>query len=156
VGLETTAALIIATFDLSVVRSIRGAIRTADISAGRGQPASPLGPAPDPTPRRHIVPEPIIDRRTVIHPSSTNEVRTLAYTVRYEARPEVQYNLAGPPVTDAETCRPCCPVEGPIPPVWKQLPPVQQRIPLAPRRVVKIIRQQPDIRHRGIVVDIHI
>jgi hypothetical protein len=156
VGLETTAALIIATFDLSVVRSIRGAMRTADISAGRGQAASPLGPAPDPSPRRHIHPEPTYERRPVIRATPRHEVRTVGYTVQYEASREAKYDPSGPPVAYAETCRPCCPVEGPIPPVWKQLPPVPQRIPSAPRRIIKVIRQQPDIRHKGIVVDIHI
>jgi hypothetical protein len=157
VDLATTASLIVATFDLALVRSIRGAIHAADVNSGRGQPASGLGPAPNPEPERrfHIHPEPEYEPRPHIHPMPRVEPRTIVYVVRFEARLEPQFNAA-PPVPSVEVVRPVCPIEGPFPPVWKQLPPIAPRNAWSPRRVIKVAHLQPDIRHKGLVIDMHI
>ena len=153
VSLASTASLIVATFELSVVRSIRGAMLAADIASGRGQPVSGLGPAPNPDvePRRHFHPEPVYERRQHIHPTPRFELRTIHYTIQYEAGLEQQYNAcaAVSPTGAADTVVKV----SPFPPVWKTLPPVEHPAPI--RRPVKVIRHHPDIRHRGIVIDVH-
>jgi hypothetical protein len=156
VDLAATAALIVATFDLAVVRSIRGAIRAADIASGRGQPASGLGPAPNPQPQRrlHIHPEPVYEPRRHIHPYPKFEERTVVYTIRFEQSVEAQLNAG--PCPPVEIVTPVCPVEGPFPPVWKQLPAIPLPDRVTPRRVVKVAHLQPDIRHKGLVIDMHV
>lgn len=154
--LATTASLIVAAFELSSVRLVRDAMRTADLSAGRGQSATPLGPAPNPAvaPGRVIRPEPRYEPRPVIHPAPRLDTRAVRAAVRHE------------PVT---ACGPCCDagvgplttrpvpaVERPIPPVWATLPPVAPEHPASRRRLVKVTRYQPDTRHKGIVVDVHV
>ncbi|HEX8914334.1 MAG TPA: hypothetical protein VF796_18445 [Humisphaera sp.] len=154
-GLESIASLIVASSELSVVRLLRDAIRTADISSGRGMPASPLGPAPTPdiAPRRHIEPEPVYEPRRHIRPAPRFEERPVFRTVYYETRVEPA-PAAAPSAECACAVAPKPAIEGLIPPVWKQLPPVAVDPP--PRRPVKVLRHQPDIRHKGIVVDLHV
>ncbi|QOV89974.1 hypothetical protein [Humisphaera borealis] len=148
-----TASLIIATFDLGVVRSIRGAMLAADIASGRGQPASGLGPAPNPRfeDRRHFHPGPRYEPRPHIHPTPKYEPRTIHYTVRYEVGLEQQHNACTAVVPSVEVDS-VAKVAG-VPAVWKSLPPVEHDEPI--RRPIKVIRHHPDIRHRGIVIDVH-
>jgi len=153
VGFGAIASLIVASSELSVVRLLRDAMRTADLASGRGQPATPLGPAPTPdiAPRRHIEPEPVYEPRRHIRPAPWYEERPVFRTVRYETKVERSVD-----VTASCECSsaPKPPIEGLIPPVWKQLPPVAADHP--PRRPVKVVRHQPDIRHKGIIVDLHV
>jgi hypothetical protein len=160
VDLSTTASLIVATFDLAVVRSIRDAIRTADISAGRGQPASGLGPAPNPEPQRriHFQPETVYEPRRHVHPTPKVEERLICYKVRYrpclEPLPDlVAQNLVEPVVAAVQ---PSCPIERPLPPVWAQLPPIPIKPHTPPRRVIKMMAARSDIQMKGLVLDVHI
>jgi hypothetical protein len=158
VDLAAAASLIVATFELSVVRSVIGAIRTADISSGKGVSATPLGPDPTPdiAPRVHVRPSDAYEPRVHVHPAPVYEERPIRRTDRYEPTREVQYNAAACGWVTPEAVKPACSNEGPIPPVWKQLPPVPPSDCGRPRRVIKVIRQQADIRHRVALVDIHI
>lgn len=154
VDLATRANLIIATFELSAVRLVRGAMLAADIASGRGQPASGLGPAPNPDiePRRRITPEPFYEPRRHIHPAPQYEQRTILYSVHLEASLERQHNEAS--ICGMAAVAPVAsPAKSPFPPVWKTLPPVEHPVPA--RRPIKVIRHYPDIRNRGIVVDVH-
>jgi hypothetical protein len=159
VDLAAAASLIVATFELSVVRGVIGAIRTADISSGKGISATPLGPDPNPdiAPRLHVQPAATYEPRVHIHPVPRYEGRAAVRPAeQYEPARESQYNAAACGWMTADAPKPACPNEGPIPPVWKQLPPVRPPDCGRARRMVKVIRQQPDVRHRGTLVDIHI
>lgn len=153
--LATTASLIVATFDLAVVRSIRDAIRTADISSGRQQPVSGLGPAPNPEPRRHIHPEPVYEPRPHIHPTPKFEERTIYYSVRFKpCGDSIQPPICAPviPIDVAPAVK--CPTECPLPPIWATLPPVPERAPASPSRVIKMVVTRSDIEIRGAVLDV--
>ena len=165
--LAATASLIVATFELSVVRGVVNAIRTADISSGRGISASPLGPDPSPdiAPRIHLHPAAVYEpndavRAGATYPAPRYENRTAPLSgggvPRHDSACEPQFNAAVCGWLTSDAVKPACPEEGPIPPVWKKLPPVPPSGFSRPRRVVKVVRQQPDIHHRGTLVDIHI
>ena len=169
--LAGAASLIVATFELSVVRGVIDAIRTADIHSGRQLAASGLGPAPNPdvSPRLQVRAGDVYEasddgRRNVsgcYAPRYGNRAAPQAFgylsgTVRYVAAREPQYNSAACGWECTDAVKPACPNEGPIPPVWKQLPPLPPRGLARAQRVVKVVRQQPDIHHRGAIVDIHI
>ena len=165
-GLETTASLIVAAFELSAVQLIRGAIRTADLSSGRGQSATPLGPDPDPafggsvgvagSGRCHIDPEPVYEPRRHIHPTPRYEDRTVYYTVRHVPRIEQADNEAAGacPQWGPVAAVPVCSTKAPIPPVWKSLPPVEH--PPHPRPFVRVVRQHRATIRKGLVVDVHV
>jgi len=154
------ASLIVATFDLKVVQSIRDAIRTADISSGRPQPVSGLGPAPNPQNwerRFRLHPEPVIEPRRHFHPEPKIEPREIKYTVRYKpvcvplpSCPPPEFVVL--PVPAAAKC----PEEGPLPPVWAKLPPIPIKPPSPPRRVIKMSAVRSDIPIKGIVLDVQI
>jgi len=155
VDLGTQASLIIATFELSAVRLIRGAMLAADIASGRGQPASGLGPAPNPdiAPRRTIEPTPVNEPRERIRPAPRVEPRAVLYSAcpgtTPAAVPCTCPDLRVEPAIEASS-----PAKSPFPPVWKTLPPVEN--PAPPRRPIKLIRHYPDIHHKGILVDVHV
>lgn len=166
VGRETTASRLVAAFELSAVQLIRGAIRTADLSSGRGTSATPLGPDPNPPvgrsggsggfPGRS---EPVYERRAHIHPTPRYEQRTVYYSVQYKARFEQAANDAAAcacplPFAVAGPAASPCPTAGLIPPVWKTLPPVEHPTPV--RRIVTITRHRTGARHAGLVVDVHV
>ena len=165
-GLETTASLIVAAFELSAVRLIRDAIRTADLSSGRGQSATPLGPDPNPvfagpagpagSGRFSVHPEPVYEPRRHIHPTPHYEQRTVYYTVRHEARFEQADNDAARacPLLSGEHGAPASSLESPIPPVWTTLPPVEH--PAPPERIRRVIRQHTNAVRKGLVVDVHV
>jgi hypothetical protein len=145
VGLDGVASLIVASLDLELVRLIRGAIRVADLSSGKGVPASGLGPAPNPEPRRHLNPEPVIEPRRHFHPEPTYEPRrVLQSSPRIEIKPpQVVYAIQ--PAEPSEIPAPCH-SRSPIKPPWRVLPWNQ---PLPPRPVFKIVVKRPDITHIG-------
>jgi hypothetical protein len=147
------ASLVIATFDLKEVQLVRDAIRTADISSGKGQPVSKIGPAPNNFDRRfHFHPEPEIEPRQHIHPEPVIEPRRHIRPVdRFEPsngrRPEPPDVIVIPiPVP--------CPKHGPhrIQPPWEVLP--WQQAP-APRVVpkIKLVVKPPDIALKGTLID---
>jgi hypothetical protein len=150
-----SASLIIAAAELSVVRLIRGAMRAADLGAGRCEAVSGLGPAPNCDcdcydDRRHIEPTAVYEPRRHIEPTPRYEARTVYYSIEYEARPRQVEGASAVaiPIDLPSPARP--PV---FPPVWKVLPPIEADLPV--RRPIKIVRHHPDIRHRGIVIDVH-
>ena len=165
-GLEATASLVVAAFELSAVQLVRGAIRTADLSSGRGQSATPLGPDPNPvfggqgstggTVRFHVDPEPVYEPRRHLRPAPRYEERTVYYTVRSEPRYEQADNDAARAGASAcpSPAPSSCSMDGLIPPVWKSLPPVEH--PAPPRRVVRVVRQHPGTVRKGLVVDVHV
>ena len=165
-GLEATASLIVAAFELSAVQLVRGAIRTADLSSGRGQSATPLGPDPNPvfggpggaagSGRFGIDPELVYEPRRHIHPAPRYEGRTVYYTVRHVPRIEQADNEAARACAQSvpATTVPAYTSDGPIPPVWKTLPPVEH--PPHPRRVVRIVRQHRGALQKGLVLDVHV
>jgi len=132
--------------DLKLVRLIRGAMAAADLAAGKGQSAHPLGP--DPTPdfhsRRHLTPTPVYEPRRHIHP-----------TPRFEPRPVI--HLRPRVVVDPPICIPPEPCPHPDagnklpPPPWK-LPPCQPA-PAQPVQKVKLVRLKPDIVRTGTMID---
>ena len=140
--------LLVAALDLKLVQLIRGAMRAADIASGKGQSATPLGPAPDPAPsitgRRHYTPEPVYEARRHFHP-----------TPRYEPRPVIhptpRVEVAPPIVIPAEPCvEKCHCLKSPFIPSWKLLP---WQNPPQPAQVVKVVKVKPDIVRKGSMID---
>lgn len=167
-GLEATASLLIAAFELSAVRLIRDAIRTADLSSGRGLSATPLGPDPNPvrgsgsagaggSGRSYIDPELIYEPRRHVCPATRCDGWAATYTVRGAKRIEQADNEAARAglAVDAPRSSPACSVERTIPPVWKSLPPVEQSPPAPPRRW-RVVRQYAAPVRKGLVLDIHV
>jgi hypothetical protein len=141
VGLEAIASLIVAASDLEVVRLIRGAIRTADISSGKG---GGLTPAAVIEPRVRIHPEPEILPRPRIHPTPRFEPRPVYHpTPRLELKP-------APAAADPER-PPRCPST--IQPPWKQL---VWQMPIPPRATLKVVQYKTDIPHKGSLLDVFI
>jgi len=123
-------------------------MRAADIASGRGQAATPLGPAPDPQPcftgRRCYTPEPVYEPRRHIHP-----------TPRYEPRPVIhlrpRVEVEPPIIIPAEPCREkddC--LKPPFLPPWKLLP---WELPPQPIQKVKLLQVKPDIVRKGSIID---
>ena len=149
-GADSIPSLLVAALDLQLVRSIRDAIRTADIESGRGQPASGLGPAPtlierrfriepepEILPRKRIEPEPRIEPREVIRPAD-----------RYEPRDE--RDLIPVPVECYKPCK-----KHTLEPPWKVLP-WEQPLPCRVEPKVKVVVRPPDIVHKGSLIDFFI
>lgn len=160
-GLEATASLIVATFDLMVVRSVRDAMRTADIASGKGQPATPLGPAPTflrATGTGYKTgPAAVYEPREHVRLAPKVEPRIVVETVHYEARYEAQCNLAASVGAAApEIPVTACVGVPAIPPVSAQLPPVPPHRFGAPRQPAKIIRTRTETIRTGMLVDLHV
>ena len=138
-SLESTALLLAAAADLSVVRLIRDAIRTADLSAGAaaghcdciGHPADRYEPRPV------VHPTPHYDPRPVLHPTPFIAARPVLHpTPRVE--PE-------PPIQGAPTHKPFA-----VQPPWKTLPfPAAEHAPAK----VKVVVKPPDTHHKGLLID---
>lgn len=128
-----------------MVRSIRDAIRTADLSAG-GVPG-PLGTIQSRfilNPRKVHEPDPRIEPRKVIHPTPRFEPRPVHHpTARYEVLPPI-------PVRAEQTEHPVH-VGAPLPPPWKQ--PIWET-PLPAKAVIKVITMKPDIQNKGSLIDV--
>ena len=136
------ANLIIATLDLQLVKLLRGAIRTADLSGSRADGRS-LSPADTYSPRRVIHPEPRYEARPVIHP-----------TPRYAMVPVERMQRTNPDLIPpmAATCapEPSHLTPSPIQPPWKTLP---WENPPPAARVVKVFIHRPDIASKGSIID---
>jgi hypothetical protein len=140
--------LVVAAMDLEVVRLLRDAIRTADLSHG-GQ-EGPLGTIVKPpfARRDHFHPEPRFEPRPVVHP-----------TPRFEPRPVIH------PTPRIGADKPCpiaaykpCPApvakevnEGPLPPPWRM---PAWKIPLPPAPVVKVHIHRTDVHNKGSLIDV--
>jgi len=146
VALDARVELIVAALDLKLVQLLRDAIRTTAMAAGKGQPVSGLGPAPNAglfESRRRVEPQPVFEPRKHIHP-----------TPRFEPRPVIHLT---PRVVDPPACV-CPPVEPEKPritkpfmvPPWKLLPWEQ---PPRPALSIKVIRRKPDIVRKGSLID---
>jgi hypothetical protein len=147
------ASLIVATFDLKEVQLVRDAIRTADISSGKGQPVSKIGPAPNNFDQRfHFHPEPKIEPRRHIHPDPVIEPRR---HIRPVDRFEPSNALGGkaPDVIVIPVPVPCPKHHGhTIQPPWKVLPWQQEPAPhVAPK--IKVVVKPPDIALKGTLLD---
>lgn len=147
--LSTTASLIVATMDLSVVRLLRQAIRTADLSSGNGgdsftpsatiEPRPHIHPEPLIEPRPHVHPEPVYTRRPVIHPHPRVE----------------QANLACPSQTLTPPLR--IKLQNPIQPPWRVLPWSDARANAPqPRQTVKVHLHRTDVIRKGSVLDLFV
>ena len=135
---ETTALLLTAAADLSVVKLIRDAIRTADLStaarlgaeraiepADRFEPRPVIHPTPRYLPRPVVHPTPLIEPRPVLHPAPRVE-------------PE-------PPIEGTPTHKPFA-----VQPPWKTLPfPADECVPAK----VKVFVKPPDTHHKGLLID---
>src|SRR5437867_3758963 len=78
-GIDSGVNLLVASVDLQLVRLLRDAIRTADLSSGKGGgPLGSVGIGPRPT----ATPTPRINSRPVIHPTVRIEPRMSAHPVK--------------------------------------------------------------------------
>ncbi len=138
--------LIVAALDLKLVQLLRGAMRAADIASGRGQAATPLGPAPDPEPQRrfHYTPEPVIEPRRHFHPSPIYE-RPLVIHLRPRF-------VEPPPIPLPAPMEPESPhkPKSPFVPPWKLLP--WENAPQT-IQVIKVVKRTPDIVRKGTLLD---
>lgn len=144
-SLQSEASLIVAAMDLSLVRTLRQAIRTADLSqAAYNQQRT--GPAAIYEPRQHIHPEPLYEPRPHIYPSP-----------RYEARPIIHVH----PRVEQQALD--CPLKTPAPaaskpenptqPPWKVLP---WENPLQPCQPIKVHPHHTDLTHKGMMLDLFV
>lgn len=155
--LSSHISLLVAALDLKLVQLVRGAIRTADLSSGKGAPASGLGPAPNPDIglRRHLEPEPVIEPRRHIHPTDYYEPRQVIHPKPCVAPCPCPPAPLCPPEPDYYPPIPIAPVatyatSSPIQPPWKILP---WQNPPAARPIVKIVIKRTDIVHKGSLID---
>jgi hypothetical protein len=152
VSLDSRVSLVVASLDLQLTRLLRQAIRSADVSSGRGQPATALGPAPTAPPvlgaGASIHPNPEIEPRPRIEPAPRFEPRPIVGLCPCDSR-DVNPSLPPPEIPrDPEVPRL---VRSPLEPPWKQLP-WENPAPLPPK--VKVIVKPPDLQKTGTVFDL--
>lgn len=151
--LVANVSLIVATLDLKVVKDIRGAIRSADIASGKGQPAAFIGPAPTPPPPLGADQEARIEPRLVIHPDPLIEPPLVFHEApRFEASAPVHVPV---PIEVEPTPAPShsSSQKSPIQPPWAVMP-WQTPVQIPPKVKVTIIR--PDIINKGSLIDFFI
>ena len=144
--LQNNVSLVVAALDLQLVRLLRGAICTADLSSRPGGAGGAFGPAAviEPRPRHH--PDPLIEPRPRIHPTPRFEPRPVIHpTPRLEALLNDAARSAPP-----SPCPPC-PHTSPLQPPWKVLPWDQ---PPARPALIKVNVLRPDIHHKGSLLDL--
>jgi hypothetical protein len=137
--------LLVAALDLSLVRLIRGAM--ADNAGGIPGPLGTIQRSPDLFESRHRVhPEPVIEPRKRIEPEPRFEPRTVYYTTRYQP-------LDPPAAPPCDPEPPDCirPLPAPVQPPWRQL--VWEQPIVVQRPVIKKIIVQPDVIHKGSLID---
>ena len=149
VSIDARVDLVVAALDLKVVRLVRDAIRTADLSAG-GVPG-PLGTVVfrNAAARARVIPEPRFEPRVVYHPQPRFEPRqTIHPQATYAPAPLIEQ----PPTV---LCEPEQPVRNrcPIQPPWRVLP---WEIPAQPAPKVKVVVVRPDIVSKGSLIDFFI
>lgn len=136
VNLAADATLITALLDLQLVRMLRNA-------SGGAKPIVPIGPAPNPEPRRQIHPTPAIEPRPSIEPAPRIEPRLVHQPYRIEPK------LAPPPAPPAEPEVPRT-AKSPLEPPWKCLP---WKCPPPPPPILKVVFKPPDVHPKGTVFD---
>jgi hypothetical protein len=154
VSLESNISLLVATFDLAIVKGIRDAIRTADLSSGKGMPVAAIGPAPsapmrfldsfEPTdrrlaepvyePRQHIHPTPVFEPRPVIDPHPREALAAIGTAAPVDSAPVKATHLL------------------PEPP-WKSVP---WKNPAPPAQVLKVVVPVHDKIRSGQLIDLFI
>jgi hypothetical protein len=141
---SSTSAIpvLVAALDLKLVRSIRDAIRTADIESGR---TGPNGTFPQLGPRKVIEPTPRFEPRKVHHPAA-----------RFEPRPVIhpqplysQQQTLAPVEPEPQPCR----TKSPLPPPWQQ--PVW-KTPIPPPEQIKVHVHHTDVVSKGSLIDLFI
>lgn len=149
-GADAIPSLIVASLDLQLVRLLRDAIQTADLHAGRGKSAHPLGPDPTLIERRfRIEPEPEILPRERIEPDPRIEPRRVIRPAdRFEPSDGADVILV--PVECYKPCK-----KHALEPPWKVLP-WEQPMPCAVRPKIKVEVRPPDIVHKGTLIDMFI
>jgi hypothetical protein len=142
-SLETSVSLIVATLDLTLVKLLRSAIRTADISGAKDKGSSLLAPAAVYEPRRVLHPEPRYEQRHALPLPHCSTVRTVEHIAKPLPPLEPPYITICLPETSAIT-------PSPIRPPWMTMP-WENREPLA--KVIKVFVYPPDITHKGSLID---
>jgi hypothetical protein len=162
--LQATASLLVAASDLQLVRLLRGAMRTADLSSGAA--GGGFGPAAviEPRPRHH--PDPLIEPRPRIHPTPRFEPRPVIHpTPRFEPRPvirpEPRVDAPAYPCVVLEIVVDPCDSNCPIEPPWRVLPwepgadvSAQAESLAQPAHRVKPPIRRPDIVGKGALIDL--
>ena len=149
-SIDARVDLLVAALDLKVVRLVRDAIRTTELSAG-GVPG-PLGTIVSPLrleARRRIEPELLIEPRVVYHPTPYIEPRPVIHPTPTYAPAPVCQPPCEPPTQPEDPCRP----HSPIQPPWRVLP---WKIPSQPPPKVKVVVIRPDIVSKGSLIDFFI
>ncbi len=148
VSLEANSALIVAALDLSLVRLLRSAIRTADLTVASERSINRVNNAyvthrcccnwtDCPTTQ----PAPLIPAVDRYEPSNT-------IVVTEPERPQLLPAMPLP--VEAVVVRERDPLESPLQPPWKVLP---WENPPRPVQNIKVVHYQPDIVCKGSVLD---
>lgn len=133
--------LTLAKMELGLVRMIRGAMHAAD--AGAAAAAGACSPAPHNfRPAAVFTPTPRFESRVVYHPTPRFESRPV-----YHPTPRLEAKERNPEPHHAEHARI---TPSPVQPVWNKLPNIAT--PSAVKQV-KAPVVQPDIRHKGTLID---
>lgn len=144
-NLSDIASLIVASFDLSVVRGIRQAMFIADLTgiatAARAAKMDRYEPG------LVVHPEPRIEPRRVYHPEP-----------RFIARPVVPVDVSVRPALEPAATDPCycepssTQAKSVIEPPWRTVP---WENPMPARPVVKIVKRSPDVIRTGKLIDFY-
>ena len=146
-GLDSVASLIVASLDLQLVRLLRDAIRTTELS-DPGCPCGPGRPSDGARPRPVLAPEPVIEPRRHIHPPPVIEPRDVIHLAPVVLPPD--------PALCPDLYTEPCPAS-PIEPPWKVLPwERKDPPPCPPAKVIKLVMRPPDIAHKGTLIDFFI
>ena len=141
---SSNIGLLVATLDLSLVRMLRHAMSPNGTGSVSG-----LGPAPsDPSTRRNLTPEPVIEPRVHYHPTPRFEPRPVRHPEpRYVQREERGLR----PIVVVEA--PDCPrTKSPIEPPWAVLP---WEKPIPPKPEIKVWIKPPDkTSNKGTIIDL--
>jgi hypothetical protein len=140
------ASLVIATFDLSVVRLLRGAIATADLASAAAAGGAGGCAADRRIEDRPVLhPEPRIEARQVIYPDPRIEPRRVFHPVVIEPFP-VDPGAVAPESERLDANA------SPLDPPWKKVP-WKDPLPAPPPPKVKRVYRPPDISCRGDLFD---
>ncbi len=144
VGIELQTGVLVAALDLSLVRLLRGAIRTADIAGGKFSPPDARVAAQQS--RQIQNPERCIDARDVIRPADRYEPREVIH-------PAARFDNADCITTcpDPGAYRPCDPCLPQLLPPWR-IP--LDKIPLPARPIVKVHLHRVDVHNKGSLIDV--
>lgn len=151
--LGTSVALLQAVVDLSLIKSIRSAIRVNTLKAGGVE--GPLGNIENPKPgvrgQFGIDPEPRYEPRRVIHPEPRYELQVVHHrTVERPALAELKQ-----PLPPEQTTLPACATaqSSPLAPPWEMPLPIEPTLAI---RVVKYEQSKPDLICKGMLIDLFI